>query len=165
MRRAVSLALVVGLAALLGACNIIFVEGEPEFSVSDLTVSSNYSDPERGPYICNDATTRISYSFDYDGRIRRWTQALREYSPSGDDTERATYEEVIRPESSDATVTESTVTYRFTIDPETALEPADSQISPQQVPQVDTRLVIEATGTDGETETLTVELPTECLTQ
>ena len=165
MKRVNALTLTI-LTLLLGACSIIIAPSEPEFSASNLTVDSNYVDDETGPYVCDEATTRVSYSFEYEGEIRRWSQALREYNPDGDYTERATYEEVVRPESSDAAVTGNTVSYEFTIDPRTALEPVDSaQVSPQQSINivVDTRLRIEATGTDGQTEELIAEFPTRCL--
>ena len=168
MKRAPSFALAAILTLTLAACTIVVGEPEPVFSASNLSVDSNYVEDETGPYICDEATTNVSYTFDFEGQIRRWSQALREYNPEGEDTERATYEEVIRPENRDATVSGGSVTYEFAIDPRTALEPVpvDSQISPQQINVVvDTRLVVEATGTDGQSVELSAELPTKCLEQ
>ena len=163
MKKIYLLTTAVLLTLLMGACNVVVVTPEPDFSASNLTVDSNYSD-DTGPYICNDATTEITYSFDYEGNLRRWTQALVEYDPKGNDTGSVTYEEVIRPENRDADITGDTLTYTFTIQPDTALEPVQVQLAPQQIKVVvDTRLEIEATGTDGQTEVLSVELPTKCL--
>ena len=161
VKRAGLLALIGGLAALLGACNIIFVTDDPEFGASDLEVNTDYED-EAGFFICNDATTEVTYTFGYEGEVERWTQELREYNAGDEFTGRATLERTVRPENSRATVTEDSVTFRFIIDPFEALEPINSQVSTQQNVVVDTRLQVEATGTDGSTEVLIADLPTKC---
>lgn len=161
MKKVYMLTLTITLTLLTGACNIIIAPSEPEFSASNLTVETDYDD-ETGFFICNDATTEVIYRFDYGGEIARWTQALREYNAGDEFTGRATLQRTLRPENNRATVTENEVAYRFIIDPGEALEPIGSQLAPQQNVIVDTRLYIEATGTDGETEVLTADLPTKC---
>ncbi len=145
------------LTLLLGACTISVA---PPFSIDDLSVQTDYED-ETGFYICDDATTEVTYSFAYEGDIASWTQELREYT-DGEFTGRTTLQRTIRPENSRATVTDGEVAFRFLVDPGEALE--SQGISAQQVNRfIDTRLRIEATSVNGRTDTLITELPTECL--
>ena len=153
------------LLLLMSACNIVIVPSEPEFSASDLTIETDYED-EVGDYICNDVTTEMTYRFDYEGRIERWTQELREYDNSGDFSERVTLQRTIRSGNTRATVNEDSVTFNFLIQPGEAVEDAgdSSALLVQQEPVVDTRLRITAFGTDGTSQMLEEPIRTKCVT-
>ena len=144
-------------ALLVSACTISVVV---PFEISDLSVSTDYEEDDGTFYICDDATTEVTYRFSYEGTIARWTQELQEYK-DGEFTGRTTLQRTVRPENSRATVTDNEVTFRFLVDPGEALEPQG--VSPQQIRDfVDTRLLVQATSADGQSATLTTELPTRC---
>ena len=142
--------LMLGLAALLSACNIIFVTDET-ISMSNLEVETDYGD-DTDFYICDTATTEVTYRFNYEGDLESWTQELLEYE--GDEfTGRSTLQRTVRPTNNRATVTGDEVTFSFLVNPGEALESSPSG-------EADTRLSVEVTSVEGGTDTLTAELPT-----
>lgn len=68
-------------AALLGSsgCDILieFVPPEPELEITAASYGTNFRDRDNNSIICDNATTRLTYRFEYRGELRSWRSYIQ----------------------------------------------------------------------------------------